>query len=81
MAHDVIISFRGITKAFGHNAIYDGLVMEVNGLRACVMQLRGTQRWTTSCRKLAEEIVEHVRERVARVRPQQAACLRLAVME
>jgi len=30
MAHDVIISFRGITKAFGHNAIYDGLDLDIH---------------------------------------------------
>jgi hypothetical protein len=55
--------------------------MEVNGLRACVMQLRGGRRWSEGCRRLAEEIVAHVRERVARVRPPQAACLQLAVVE
>lgn len=56
-------------------------VMEVDGLRACVMQLRGAQRWNAGCRKLAEEIIEYVRERVARVRPAQAASLKLAVVE
>ena len=56
-------------------------VIEVDGLRACVMQLRGAQRWTAGCRRLAEEIVTYVRERVVRVRPAQAACLKLAVVE
>lgn len=56
-------------------------VIEVDGLRACVMQLRGARRWNSGCRKLAEEIVEYVRERVARVRPAKAADLKLAVVE
>jgi hypothetical protein len=55
--------------------------MEVDGLRACVMQLRGARRWTAGCREFAEEIVEYVRVRVARVRPAQAASLQLAVVE
>jgi len=46
-----------------------------------VMQLRGARRWTVGCRELAEEIVDYVRERVARVRPAKAECLRLAVVE
>jgi len=73
--------YQRLDRELGAAASRRLLVMEVNGLRACVMQLRGAQRWTTGCRKLAEEIVEHVRERVARVRPLQAACLRLAVVE
>jgi hypothetical protein len=56
-------------------------VIEVDGLRSCVMQLRGAQRWNAGCRELAEEIVVYVRERVARVRPAQAASLKLAVVE
>jgi hypothetical protein len=56
-------------------------VIEVDGLRACVMQLRGARRWNSGCRKLAEEIVEYVRERVVRVRPAQAGSLKLAVVE
>lgn len=56
-------------------------VIEVDGLRACVMQLRGARRWNSGCRKLAEEIIEYVRERVVRVRPAQAANLKLAVVE
>jgi hypothetical protein len=56
-------------------------VLELDGLRTCVMQLRGGRRWTAGCRRFAEEIVEYVRERVARVRPAQAVCLQLAVVE
>lgn len=73
--------FQRLDRALGVAANRRRLVMEVNGLRPCVMQLRGARRWTAGCRKLAEEIVEHVRERVARVRPEQAACLKLAVVE
>jgi hypothetical protein len=55
--------------------------MRIDGLRACVMQLRGARRWTAGCRRLAEDIVEHVRGRVARMRSRRAASLRLAVVE
>ena len=37
------------------------------GLRACVMRLRGAQRWGDSCRTLADEIVGFVRDRVQQV--------------
>jgi hypothetical protein len=73
--------FHRLDHALGVAANRGLLVMEVNGLRGCVMQLRGAQRWTAGCRQLAEEIVEHVRERVARMRPLQAASLKLAVVE
>jgi hypothetical protein len=57
------------------------VAMRIDGLRACVMQLRGTRRWTAGCRRLAEDIVEHVRGRVARMRSPRAASLKLAVVE
>lgn len=56
-------------------------VVRVCGLRACVMRLRGAHRWGASCRQLAEDIVEYVRNRVSRVRSQHATALRLAVLE
>jgi ATP cone domain len=56
-------------------------LLEVDGLRTCVMQLCGARRWTAGCRRFAEDIVEYVRERVVRVRPSQAVCLQLAVVE
>jgi hypothetical protein len=43
--------------------------VEVRGLRACVMRLRGARHWSASCRRLAEDIVSHVRERVTRGLP------------
>ena len=55
--------------------------VHVRGLRSCVMQLRGARHWTEGCRRLAEEIVRHVRDRVARTRPPAAGALRLAVVE
>lgn len=73
--------FRQLDRALGAAADRQLSVLEVNGLRACVMQLRGARRWSTGCRAFAEEIVEYVRERVARVRPAKAACLQLAVVE
>jgi hypothetical protein len=56
-------------------------LLQVRGLRSCVMQLRAAHRWGASCRALAEDIVEHVRFRVARLRPPHAAALRLAVVD
>jgi len=56
-------------------------LMRVRGLRSCVMRLRGAQRWGASCRTLAEDIVAHVRVRVARLRPQRAGVLQLAVLD
>ncbi len=73
--------FRQLDHALGAAADRRLSVLEVDGLRACVMQLRGARRWTAGCRKFAEEIVEHVRERVARLRPSPATGLRLAVVE
>ena len=73
--------FQQLDRALGAAANRRLLVLEVDGLRACVMQLRGAQRWTAGCRRFAEDIVEHVRERVARVRPRRAASLKLAVVE
>jgi hypothetical protein len=55
--------------------------MQLRGLRACVMRLRHARRWGTSCRALADEIVEFVRARVARSRPASAGALRMEVLE
>ncbi len=73
--------FQRLDRALGAAANRRFLVIEVDGLRACVMQLRGARRWTAGCRRFAEDIVDYVRERVARVRPPQAAGLKLAVVE
>ena len=73
--------FRQLDAALGAAADGHTSRLEVGGLRACVMRLRGAQRWCASCRTLAEEIVNHVRARVARMRPPHAAELRLAVVE
>jgi hypothetical protein len=53
----------------------------VRGLRGCVMQLRGARHWSDRCRQQAEEIVSHVRQRVAQHRPVCAEALRLTVLE
>jgi hypothetical protein len=73
--------FRQLDEALSAASDHRLSVIEVDGLRACVMQLRGARRWNSGCRKLAEEIVEYVRERVMRVRPAKAAGLKLAVVE
>jgi ATP cone domain-containing protein len=73
--------FQRLDRALGVAASSRLSVIEVNGLRTCVMRLRGARRWTEGCRRLAEEIVTHVRERVVRVRSPRAGCLKLAVLE
>ena len=56
-------------------------VVQVRGLRSCVMRMCGAHRWGAHCKRFAEDIVGYVRERVARMRPEHAAALRLAVVE
>jgi len=73
--------FRQLDRALGVVGDQRLSVLKLDGLRACVMQLRGADRWTAGCRRFAEEIVEHVRERVARLRPSPATDLQLAVVE
>src|ERR1017187_49563 len=73
--------FRQLDRELAAASDHRLSMIEVDGLRACVMQLRGARRWNSGCRKLAEEIVDYVRERVGRGRPTQAECLRLAVVE
>jgi len=73
--------FRQLDRALGVVADRRLTVLKVDGLRACVMQLRGAERWTAGCRRFAEEIVEYVRERAARLRPLRATGLQLAVVE
>lgn len=55
-------------------------LVQVRGLRACVMRLRGAQYWSENCRRLAEEILGHLRERVARLRRPAAGELRVTVV-
>jgi len=73
--------FQQLDHALGAAANRRLVAMRLDGLRACVMQLRGARRWTAGCRQLAEDIVEHVRGRVVRVRSRRAASLKLAVVE
>ena len=73
--------FQQLDHALGAAANRRLVAMRLDGLRACVMQLRGALRWTAGCRQLAEDIVEHVRGRVARMRSRRAATLKLSVVE
>ena len=73
--------FRQLDDALHAAADQRLSVLEVVGLRTCVMHLRGAQRWTAGCRRCAEEIVDYVRERVTRLRPAEAVQLQLAVVE
>jgi hypothetical protein len=56
-------------------------MVHLRGLRACVMRLRGAQRWGQACRVLADEIVDFVRARASRARPARAGVLRLEMLE
>lgn len=42
--------------------------LRLRGLRGCVLRLRGTQRWGAACRQLADDIVQYVYARAARLR-------------
>jgi hypothetical protein len=54
-------------------------LVQLRGLRACVMRLCGARRWGDSCRALAEDIVGFVRDRVQRVN--RSTALSVEVME
>jgi hypothetical protein len=73
--------FQQLDHALGAAADRRLVAMRLDGLRACVMQLRGARRWTAGCRQLAEDIAEHIRGRVARMRSGRAVSLKLAVVE
>jgi hypothetical protein len=76
-----LVFFRQLDGALGAAADEQLSLLQVCGLRPCVLRLRGAQRWNEGCRRLAEDIVSYVRTRVERLRPPQAATLRLAVSE
>ena len=61
---------QALTSALPRQAV------RLSGLRACVLRLRGTQRWGVSCRRLAEEILGFVYAQAARART-----MNLAVVE
>jgi len=48
-------------------ALVEPARLNLRGLRACVMRLRGARRWGESCRVLADDIVGFVRDRVQQV--------------
>lgn len=73
--------YRQLDAALGVASHREMETLRVLGLRGCVMQLRGDRRWSAGCRRLADEIVGYVRERVTRARPARAASLNLAVVE
>lgn len=56
-------------------------IVQLRGLRACVMRLRGARRWGNGCRALAEEILDFIRNRAVQVRPVRAAALSLEVLD
>ena len=56
-------------------------LVQLRGLRSCVMQLQGAQRWGLACRSLADDIVGFVRGRVLQVRQAYTTALSLEVLE
>ncbi len=48
-------------------SVTEAAQLNLTGLRACVMRLRGARRWGESCRTLADEIVSFVRDRVQKI--------------
>jgi hypothetical protein len=74
--------YRQLDEALRTASVTDETsMMQLRGLRACVMRLCGAQRWGESCRALADEIVDFVRVRVLRTRPSSAGALRMEVLE
>lgn len=71
--------FRQLDVALAAAADSDALAVQMRGLRACVMQLRGARHWSPACRRLAEEIVSHVRHRLAGFDPHRTAAVRLLI--
>ncbi len=55
--------------------------VQISGLRACVLQLRGGRRWSRHCRQMADDIVAHVWARAAQLPQPCNAPLELAVWE
>lgn len=66
--------YRDLGAALG--AATERRAVRLSGLRACVLQLRGTRRWGAACRQVAREILAFVYARTARAR-----ALNLAVTE
>jgi hypothetical protein len=56
-------------------------MVQLRGLRACVMRLRGARRWGDSCRAMAEDILDFIRSRAVQARPVRAAALNVEVRE
>jgi hypothetical protein len=58
--------FQRLDAALAAAAEAQARLVQMRGLRACVMHLRGARRWSAGCRQLAEDIVSYVRARAAR---------------
>lgn len=56
-------------------------LVQIRGLRECVLKLRGARRWSDRCGRLADDIVDHVRMRAAHLRTNTASSLHLTVLE
>jgi len=48
-------------------------VLHFRGLRGCVKQLTGAQRWSARCEKMQEQVVGYLRECLT-AEPEQKAC-------
>lgn len=73
--------YRRLDVELGASARNRVRVLQLFGLRRCALRLRGTKRWGTGCQRLAEEIVNHIRGRLAQAGTQIGSSVRWAVLE
>ena len=76
-----LLFFQGLDQALRRAAAAERRQLQMTGLRACVLQLRGSARWTRGCKQLADEIVDYVWARVERLPARDGAVLQLAVVD
>lgn len=75
----ILAFYREIDEALARAQERGSVQLRMSGLRACVLKLSGARRWGMNCKRLADEIVDHVVARAARDGAGEA--LQLAVVE
>jgi hypothetical protein len=79
--HYELAFYRRLAEHLHACADTDLELIQLRGLRACVMRLAGAQRWGRACRGLADEILAFIRARVRQLRPNPALALNIQVFE
>lgn len=54
--------FQQLRQALDGELVRAPRVLRFNGLRGCVKQLSGAQRWNGRCQRLSDQIVDYLRE-------------------